>query len=281
MVRLSRTDASGALRDENELDSDSEFEPVPPARSRSARAQLSAEQDGDAQIVNQTVSEATDADENTGTSSPSVAVMTGTHFHSLDEKGRIIVPAKLRPALTGQFWMMLDEHDNIGIYNFQTGLDILEYFESQMADEPDNEDIARAVKRTTEAMDFVTAEGGWRVLVPEYLRFKAKLDKEVVTVGELNRAVLWDRVKWEADQATLKGESPEVRQMQGKMLRAAAAGVGKKKLAAKAPTVHEEQHVAGAAVEPGTVTHGAEAASSGDDRRGSRVFTMSQLGRGR
>ncbi len=53
---------------------------------------------------------------------PGVPVMTGTHFHALDEKGRVIIPAKLRPAFTEQFWMMLDENDNIGIYNYRTGL---------------------------------------------------------------------------------------------------------------------------------------------------------------
>ena len=99
---------------------------------------------------------------------PQVPVMTGTHFHSLDEKGRIIVPAKLRPALGGGFWMMLDEKDNIGIYQEQTGYDILRYFEAKIADDPEDEEVAAAVERTLEAMDFVEVEGGWRVPRPPF-----------------------------------------------------------------------------------------------------------------
>ena len=213
---------------------------------------------------------------------PQVPVMTGTHFHSLDEKGRIIVPAKLRPALGGGFWMMLDEKDNIGIYNEQTGFDILRYFEAKIAENPDDEEVALAVERTTEAMDFVELEGGWRVPVPEFLRFRAGLDKEVVTVGVLNHAVLWDRAKWEAEQAK-KMTSPEVRRKQASLLRAAASGVGLKKETPYA--AREDADVgrdAGTAGVGGTsAPAGAEAASPGDGGRSPGILAMSQLGRKR
>jgi MraZ protein len=146
--------------------------------------------------------------------------MTGTHFHALDEKGRVIIPAKLRPALTEQFWMMLDENDNIGIYNYKTGLDVLEHCERMIAEDPENEDIAYAVERITGAAELMTVENGWRVPVPEILRYYAELDKEVVTVGVLNHAVLWSRDKWEQAQ-TRRLQSVEVRRAQAGLLRAA------------------------------------------------------------
>jgi MraZ protein len=226
---------------------------------------------------------------------PSVPVMTGTHFHALDEKGRVIIPAKLRPALTDQFWMILDENDNVGIYNYQTGLDILEHCERMIAENPGDEDIAAAVERITGAADLVAAEGGYRVPVPEILRFYAELDKEVVTVGVLNHAVLWSRVKWEAAQ-TRRLQSPEVRKAQANMLRAAASGIRKKQpeeqqvVTPEVEVVAVEREVAALATgtggEPrraGTGTSGAgkaaPAASAGDGERGSRLLTLSQLGR--
>ena len=119
-----------------------------------------------------------------------VPVMTGTHFHALDEKGRIIIPAKLRPALTQHFWMMLNARDNIDLYDYQTGLDILQHCERQMAEHPEDEDIAAAVERITEAAEDIEVDSNWRVMVPDILRFYAQLDKEVVTVGALNHATL-------------------------------------------------------------------------------------------
>src|SRR5687768_8474286 len=142
-----------------------------------------------------------------------VPVMTGTHFHVLDEKGRIIIPAKLRPALTEQFWMMLDENDNAAIYNYTTGLDVLAHCERMMREHPGDEDIAAAVERITGAADLVTVEAAWRVQVSEILRFHAQLEKDVVIVGVLNHAVIWSRERWETAQ-TRRLQSVEVRRAQ-------------------------------------------------------------------
>jgi MraZ protein len=230
---------------------------------------------------------------------PEVPVMTGTHFHALDEKGRVIIPAKLRPALTEQFWMMLDENDNIGIYNYRTGLDVLEHCERMIAEHPDDEDIASAVERITGAAELMTVENGWRVPVPEILRFYGQLDKEVVTVGVLNHAVLWSREKWEAAQ-TRRLQSVEVRRAQAGMLRAAASSLRKP---ANAP-VEIEENVQTSEVAAATGTEGpylggpvggvgnlgggsaagSPAASATDapasnGGRSTRVLTLSKLGR--
>ncbi|HEX8551849.1 MAG TPA: hypothetical protein VF681_09880 [Abditibacteriaceae bacterium] len=222
---------------------------------------------------------------------PGVPVMTGTHFHALDEKGRVIIPAKLRPALADQFWMMLDENDNIGVYNYRTGLDVLEYCEQMIARDPDNEDIASAVERITGSAELMPVDGNWRVQVPEILRFYAELDKEVVTVGVLNHAVLWSREKWENAQSR-RLQSVEVRRAQAGMLRAATSSIRK----TAAPEVEENVTTAVAAETPeergiaalgrgngttGTAvgTTGSANAPAGHGARSARVLTLSKLGR--
>lgn len=207
-----------------------------------------------------------------------VPVMTGTHFHALDDKGRVIVPAKLRPGLTERFWMMLDENDNVAMYNHNTGRDVLEYCERQMAQNPGDEFIAAAVERITGAAEFVVIEGdSWRVPVSDILRFRAQIDKEIVSVGVLNKAVMWSRERWE--EAQQKRESPEVRKAQAEMLRAAASGIRK-------PAVQAEEKIEEAVREAGNGTTGiaststgTAAASAGDGRRNARVLSLSQLGR--
>lgn len=220
---------------------------------------------------------------------PAVPVMTGTHFHALDEKGRVIIPAKLRPAFTEQFWMMLDENDNIGLYNYSTGLDVLAHCERMIADHPDDDDLAAAVERITGAAEMMTVEGGWRVPVPEILRYHAELDKEVVTVGVLNHAVLWNREKWENAQAK-RLQSVEVRRAQAGLLRAAASSIKKSAPVPELPVEAVENAQDIAAIATGTAgsevvgtKSGSERrsapASAGDGRRSARVLTLSRLGR--
>lgn len=232
--------------------------------------------------------------------SPAVPVMTGTHFHALDEKGRVIIPAKLRPALTEQFWLTLDENDNVAIYNYQTGLDVLAHCESMMADYPGDESIAWAVERITSTAEMVSVEGNWRVPISELLRFHAQLEKEIVTVGVLNHAVLWSREKWEAAQLQ-RQQSSDVRRAQAQILRAAASGI-RKKAHEQAKQAEDESFASQRQVgqEPATfapdatggrsgsggVTRGAVAANAGkpvapagDGKRSPRVLALSQLGR--
>jgi len=221
---------------------------------------------------------------------PAVPVMTGTHFNVLDEKGRIIIPAKLRPALTEQFWMMLDENDNAAIYNYTTGLDVLAHCERMMREHPGDEDIAAAVERITGAADLVTVEGAWRVQVSQILRFHAQLEKEVVVVGIINHAVIWSRERWETAQ-TRRLQSVEVRRAQAEMLRAAASGVRRMEAPeVVAPPVEipvEEIHVPAIATGTGGAIVGAGAGESAGPatppashgKRSSRLLTLSQLGR--
>lgn len=214
-----------------------------------------------------------------------VPVMTGTHFHALDDKGRVIIPAKLRPGLTERFWMMLDENDNVAMYNQNTGRDVLEYCERRMAQNPEDESIAAAVERITGAAEFVVIEGeAWRVAVSDILRLRSQIDKEVVTIGVLNKAVMWSRERWIAQQE--KGESVEVRRAQAEMLRAAASQIRNNE-AARA----EEKIVEQAVREAGNGTTGnasgiggqsgerAAVAPAGDGRRSSRVLSLQNIGR--
>ncbi|HEX8465568.1 MAG TPA: hypothetical protein VF627_13200 [Abditibacterium sp.] len=219
--------------------------------------------------------------------------MTGTHFHALDDKGRVIVPAKLRPGLTERFWMMLDENDNVAMYNHDTGRDVLEYCERQMAQNPGDEFIAAAVERITGAAEFVVIEGdAWRVSVSDILRFRAQIDKDVVTVGVLNKAVMLSRERWEATQQ--KGESAEVRKAQATMLRAAASGIRKPPAQTAEETVEEAVRELGngttglgsggsgsgnAGGSTGQSSERAANSSAGDGRRNPRILSLQNLGR--
>ena len=216
-----------------------------------------------------------------------VPVMTGTHFHALDDKGRVIVPAKLRAGLTERFWMILDENDNVAMYNQNTGRDVLEYCEQQMARNPGDVFIAAAVERITGAAEFVVIEGdAWRVSVSDILRLRTGIEKDVVTVGVLNKAVMWSRDRWVLSQE--KGESVDVRRAQASMLRAAASTVRNQENAKTTEKAVEEavREVGNGTSGLATGTDGgasggerAAGSSASDGRRGARILNLQNIGR--
>ncbi len=231
----------------------------------------------------------TEADELEVGTFPDVPVMTGTHFHVLDDKGRIIIPAKLRPALGERFWLLRTRRDNVGIFTYETGRDIMRQAEERMAEHPDDELIADAVERITGSAELVMVESGWRVQVPDILRFHAQLEKEVVIVGVLNHAEMWDRQKWEEAQAQRQEREADVQRVQAEIMRAAASGHRRPSLPAPAeqPAAEQLDVAAQSAATAETVAatgttgpvRGTAAASAGDGKRGNRVLSLSQLGR--
>ena len=231
----------------------------------------------------------TETDETEVGAFPEVPVMTGTHFRALDDKGRIIIPAKLRPALGERFWLILTRSNNVGLYSYETGCDMMRECEQRMAEHPDDELVADAVERITGSAELVVAESGWRVQIPDILRFYAQLEKDVVTVGVLNHAEIWDRQKWEEAQLQRQERDAEVRRVQAEIMRAAASGHRRPSLPAPAeqPAAEQLDVAAQGAATAGTVAatgttgpvRGAAAASAGDGKRGNRILTLSQLGR--
>ena len=218
-----------------------------------------------------------------------VPVMAGTHFHALDDKYRVIIPAKLRPALGEKFWLMRTQRNNVGIYPYQTGLDIIRQAEERQADNPDDDLLAVAVEEITSSAELVEAESGWRVPIPDILRLYAGLEKEVVTVGVLNHAELWDREKWVADQEDRMNQSEEIGKIRAGIMRAGASGTGRKKKSEEIPAPVETTPLEVAAGNAtgtdgnpgGNLGNGriAPAASAGDGKRNKSMLSFDNIGK--
>lgn len=229
-------------------------------------------------------------DESPESGKPSdVPVMAGTHFHALDDKFRVIIPAKLRPALGERFWLMRTQRNNIGIYPHQTGLDIIRQAEERQADNPDDDFLAIAIEEILSSAELVenVADSAWRVPIPDILRLYAGLEKEVVTVGVLNHAELWDREKWVADQQDRMNHSEEIAKIRAGIMRAGASGTGRKKQPEEKPVQQiETAPVTETAVGTATGTDGnlgngrvAPAASAGDGKRSKSVLSFDNIGK--
>jgi MraZ protein len=124
-----------------------------------------------------------------------VAVFLGTHSPRLDEKNRLILPAKFREALSGGLVMTKGQDRCLVIWTREGFTD---YAASLRAGTQTNE-RTRAYTRVlfASAYDDVPDKQG-RITIPPTLREYAGLTRECVVVGADTRIEIWDSAAWES-----------------------------------------------------------------------------------
>lgn len=118
----------------------------------------------------------------------------GEHQHSLDEKGRLIIPSKFREDLGYEFVMTKGLDSCLFIYPKQEWVVIEEKLRSLPLTNKD----ARAFIRFffSGATECILDKQG-RVLIPANLREHSKLDKDAVVIGVSSRLEIWSKDEWE------------------------------------------------------------------------------------
>ncbi len=119
----------------------------------------------------------------------------GEYQHSIDEKGRMIIPAKFRETL-GQTFIVTRGLDHcLFIYPHEEW----SVLEQKLKALPLMKSDARAFTRFffSGATECELDKQG-RVNIPGHLRDYAKLDKECVVIGVSNRVEIWSKDIWQA-----------------------------------------------------------------------------------
>ena len=128
--------------------------------------------------------------------------MYGRYDHSVDPKGRLFVPAKLRTELGDAFYVTLGLDHCLSVYTQEGWSRILEKFNSLP--------ISQSTK-----MRFLFANAAkcepdkqGRFLIPAELRQYAGLQQEVTFIGQGGHAEIWDSEAYEAlERETLTPEN--------------------------------------------------------------------------
>ena len=117
----------------------------------------------------------------------------GEYQHSLDKKGRIILPARFRELLGEKFVITRGLDNSLFVYPQEEWKSL----ENKLKALPFTKADARAFTRFffSGAVECETDKQG-RVLIPNNLREYAFLDKEVVVIGVSNRMEIWSKEKW-------------------------------------------------------------------------------------
>lgn len=120
-------------------------------------------------------------------------VFIGEHFHTIDSKGRMIVPSKFRDEL-GESFIVTKGLDNCLFVYPQNEW---KQFEEKLRTLPLTSRDARAFVRLffSGATECSLDKQG-RINLPANLRQHAKIDKEVVTIGVSTRVEIWSKEEW-------------------------------------------------------------------------------------
>ena len=120
-------------------------------------------------------------------------MLIGEFEHSLDSKGRLIMPAKLRETIGEKFVVTK------GLDGCLFAFSITEWqnFEEKLKSLPLSNRNSREFTRffLSGATECEIDKQG-RFLIPNNLRESANLQKEVVIIGVGTRIEIWDKEKW-------------------------------------------------------------------------------------
>lgn len=121
-------------------------------------------------------------------------LFTGEYQHSLDDKARLIMPAKLRFALGDTFIMTKGLDNCLFIYPLKEW----QVLEEKLKNLPFTNKDARAFARfffSGAAECEVDKQG--RILIGANLREYANINKDVVVIGVGTRIEIWSKESWE------------------------------------------------------------------------------------
>ncbi len=121
----------------------------------------------------------------------------GEYEHSLDKKGRIILPSKLREALKETFVEKCVITRGLEGCLFLYPLDEWRLLEQKIKALPMTGRESRAFSRQllSGACECILDRQG-RIFIPNNLRQYAGISREVVVIGVSNRMEIWSKDKW-------------------------------------------------------------------------------------
>lgn len=126
--------------------------------------------------------------------------MTGTYEHSIDAKGRLFIPAKLREELGSAFYLTMGIDACLAVYPAESW----KVFTEKFASLPMTQSrvmrplFANAVKCEPDSQG--------RIVLPQRLRGYAGLEKDAVIIGVHNRAEIWSAEKWREEEEEMTPE---------------------------------------------------------------------------
>ena len=134
---------------------------------------------------------------------PDRPLFAGSVDHNLDDKGRLVVPARFRERLGAGFFLTIGEPDRcLALYPATTWTDVCARLENAPLKDARYRAFVRHLFAHTEELS-CDAQG--RLVIPAGLRAWAGIDKDVISIGSMTRVELWAKDRY-AEHLARRGE---------------------------------------------------------------------------
>ena len=123
-------------------------------------------------------------------------MFVGTFEHSLDDKGRIVLPAQYRVALAeGGVLVPWDRY--LGLWTPEAFEAVAQVIKTHFTEEEEDIDVVEDLFRVFLARSaHVRPDTAGRIVLPVDHREQIGLDRDAVVTGRLDHVEIWDRAAW-------------------------------------------------------------------------------------
>lgn len=121
--------------------------------------------------------------------------MYGKYRHSLDAKGRLFVPAKLREELGDAFYIVMADNACLKLYPEAKWMQMLEKIDNLPSSK------ANELRFIFANVNKIEPDKQGRFVLPEAYRKYAKIDQEVYFLGQASLAEIWAADRYEEEEA--------------------------------------------------------------------------------
>lgn len=137
-----------------------------------------------------------------------VSMFIGEYSHSIDTKKRLALPSKFRSELGGEKIVVTRGLDKcLFAYPMHIWKGIAEKLGNFPMGDPETRSFVRVL--LAGAVDIELDSQG-RILIPEYLRVYAQMEKNIVIAGLYDRIELWNDMVWKQYKENAEKNTDEI-----------------------------------------------------------------------
>lgn len=131
----------------------------------------------------------------------------GTHFFSVDNKGRVFIPASMREGLGKEAVLTRGLDRCLFLFPLEEWEKVVSSFSSLSFAK---KEVRAFLRLLLAGASIVSIDGQGRIQIPLLLRDYAKLEKEVAIIGVGNRIEIWARDRWSVYEGDMLPRFEEV-----------------------------------------------------------------------
>jgi len=139
-------------------------------------------------------------------------MLIGEYIHTMDEKNRLSLPAKFRKEMGGTLVVTPGLDNCLFVFTHKEWEAIAGRLAENSMLQADNRSFNRFMFGGAQEVE---VDSSGRILIPDFLKNRARLSSKIALVGVQNRIELWDEDTWNAYKKIVEGQADQLAEKLG------------------------------------------------------------------